>query len=729
VEEKRPEAKKSKESKEEKRIRKLSRKDVAGMSTSEFTAEMRVPFLRLLSYVGPYKTRFIMGIVFGAISGLFGAVMMFGMKFTFETLLPSGQKAEIIIDPGNAVPAGVGLIEPNPRDPAKPYWKDVEFKRIEEGQYEGWHGVDISKESGDIVKKIPFTDKTITIPKPDFSTSTGVTTAILISLLIPLMMGIRGLLTYFANYSLLFVGNRVQHDLRSQLFEKLTRHSLRFYSKQKTGELIQTVFNQTRMAAAAGTELSTSMVKDPISILAMVVVLFVWDWKFAISALVVFPLCMLPVILISRSVRKAGGKEEEQAGMVMVAMQESFAGIRTVKSYAREDYEQNRFNHASLMMMGFIMRWRKAMEIVSPMVETVASVGIAVALVYAKWSGMTSGQFLMMFMALIAIYPHAKALSRVQIQLQKCLIASTKVFEIMDTPWEVDDAEDAVDIPNPNGGIRMKGLTFGYQSDQPAVRELDVDFEPGKTYALVGPSGAGKTTIFSLLMRFYDPDEGTIEYDGIDVRKLKQDSLRDNIGIVNQDTFLFHDTIGNNIRYGRLDATEEEIEEAARKANAHDFIMAQPNGYETKVGDQGSTLSGGQQQRISIARTILRSAPVLLLDEAYSALDTESEKKIQDAIEDFSEGKTVIAIAHRLSTVLGADQIIVMNQGWVEARGTHEELLQHCELYQRLYRLQFEGEALIAEAADEAAAEHEKDSEEGSEEDSSAEEAEDSMTT
>jgi len=327
------------------------------------------------------------------------------------------------------------------------------------------------------------------------------------------------------------------------------------------------------------------------------------------------------------------------------------------------------------------------------MVETVASIGIALGLVYAKYTGMSAAQFLLMFAALIGLYPHAKALGRLQIELQKCVVASTKVFEIIDSDYEVDDAPDAYEMEEAKGAIELKDITFAYKEGIPALREVDLSLEPGKTYALVGPSGAGKSSLFSLLLRFYDPDEGSITLDGYDLRDLKQTSLRDQIGIVNQETFLFHDTIENNIRYGRLEASRLDIVEAAKQANAHDFIMEQDKGYETIIGDKGSTLSGGQQQRLSIARTILRDAPILLLDEAYSSLDTESEKVIQEAIETLSEGKTVIAIAHRLSTILDADQIIVMKEGWIEARGTHAELLESCELYQRLYTLQFEGEA------------------------------------
>jgi len=437
------------------------------------------------------------------------------------------------------------------------------------------------------------------------------------------------MLNYLNQYFLISVGNNVLYDLRDKTFSRLVNHSLRFYSQQKTGELIQTVFNQTRMAQTAGTQLASDLVKHPISIISIVGILIYWDWKFAIASLVVFPLCILPVLAISKKVRSAGGKEEEEAGMLMVAMQETFAGIRTVKSYAREDYERNRFNNASAKMMAFIMRWRKAMEITGPMVETVASIGIALGLIYAKYTGMSAAQFLLMFAALIGLYPHAKALGRLQIELQKCVVASTKVFEIIDTDYEIDDAPDAIEVEDSEGAIEFKDVSFAYKKGIPALRDIDLYLEPGKTYALVGPSGAGKSSLFSLIMRFYDPDTGGITLDGVDLRDIKQTSLRDQIGIVNQETFLFHDSIENNIRYGRLDANRIDIVEAARQANAHDFIIEQENSYETIVGDKGSTLSGGQQQRISIARTILRDAPILLLDEAYSALDTESEKVIQ----------------------------------------------------------------------------------------------------
>lgn len=614
-------------------IRKLSRKSVANLSTSEFIAEAKAPMLRLLSYVKPYRGRFSLGILIGVFYGLFNAVVVFGMKFVFEMVLPGNKSQETI--------------------------------------------------------QVPFMGQ-IQIPKPQLDQSDGIWLVLLSCGLIPLLILIRGLLGYLNTYCMLWVGQKVLYDIRSQTYSKLMHHSLRFYSKQKTGELIQTVFNQTRMVATVGSDLAANMIKHPISILTYVVSILWLDWRFAIAALVVFPLCMLPVIFISQRVRQAGGKEEEEAGHLMVNMHEAFAGIRVVKSLSREDYEIQRFNRGSAMIEKLVMRWRKAMEIVGPMVETVASFGIALGLAYAWYVKMPASNFLILYAALIAIYPHAKSLSQIQVMLQKCLVAATKVFEIQDKELDVADAPDAVALARCHGEIEFRDISFAYKKGIPAVQEISLRMEAGKRYALVGQSGAGKSTLFALLLRFYDPDRGHVLIDGQDIRTYTQSSLREQIGIVNQDTFLFHDTIYENIRYGKLDATKEEIEEAARKAHAHEFILAQEKGYETVIGDKGSNLSGGQQQRLSIARAFVRSAPILLLDEATSALDSEAERHIQDAIDALSQGRTVIAIAHRLSTILSADAIVLMEKGRVLAIGPHSELLRNCPEYQHLYHLQFE---------------------------------------
>jgi subfamily B ATP-binding cassette protein MsbA len=303
---------------------------------------------------------------------------------------------------------------------------------------------------------------------------------------------------------------------------------------------------------------------------------------------------------------------------------------------------------------------------------------------------MPASQFIALNGGLVLLYPPAKSLSRIPIMLQRCLVATTNVFNLMDREPAVKDAPDAKPLPQTaTGRITFEDTTFAYTEDAPALRGMTLDIAAHESVAFVGRSGAGKSTVFSLLLRLYDPQSGRILLDGVDIRSLTQASLRAQIGVVSQDVFLFHDTIYENIRYGRLDATEAEIHEAAKRAHAHDFILAQTHGYQTVIGDKGSLLSGGQRQRISIARAFLKNAPILLLDEAMSALDTEAERHVQGAIGDLSEGKTVLAIAHRLSTVIRSDKIVVMQDGLVTSVGRHEELLQTSDLYRSLYTMQF----------------------------------------
>ena len=613
-------------------VKRLSRKAAAKLSTAEFISEASPAVRRLLSYVKPYRGRFFVGIVFGILFGLSNALVFSGMKLLFDMVLPSAEKATAI-----KVPL-IGQIQtPSALPHDQAFWL--------------------------VVASCAF---------------------------LPLMILGRGLLGYLNSYCMMWVGQKVLNDLRTQTFAQLMRQSMSFYSKTKTGELIQTVFNQTRMVAQAGSDLAANLVKFPISILTLVVWLFVQDWKFALCALLVFPLCMIPVVQIGRKVRGAGGKEEEEAGMLMVTMHEAFSGIRLVKSLGREDYEIERFSKGADMLERLVMRWRKALQIVGPLVETVASFGIAAGLAYAWATGMTAQKFLVLYGALVAIYPHAKGLSQLQIMLQKCVVAASKVFEIVDRPLDIADDPAAVPLANARGAVEFDDGTCAYEKGaRPAVSGISLRMEPGRKYALVGQSGAGKSTLFSLLMRFYDPDQGAVRIDGRDIREYQQQSLRENIGIVNQDIFLFHDTIFNNIRYGKLDATKEEVEDAARRAHAHEFILEQRLGYKTVIGDKGLNISGGQQQRLSIARAFVRNAPILLLDEATSALDSEAERIIQASLDELCAGRTVIAIAHRLSTILNADAIVVMDKGRVLAVGTHRELLESCPEYRYLYDLQF----------------------------------------
>jgi len=634
------------EEKEDKKKR-YSRKDLANLDTLETWAVAKDTYAKLFRYMKPYRWRFFAGIFFEILSGLSNALIIYGFKIIFTVVLPTDKK-------GHGAADGMKI---------------------------GW-----GEHKWDLMSLFPHEWT---------QDHASVAPVIIACALVPFLFLLRGTLDYVANYLMMWVGNRVLYDLRNDTYKALLNQSLSYYAREKVGNLVQTVFNQARVAQQNLVTLSQDIVKRPVAIASILATLLFQNWHFTVYSLVVFPLCLWPVMAISKKVRRAGSQEELEAGQMMVHMTECFSGIRVVKANAREDYEQKRFNNANTKMNSLIMRYGKAMEIVGSLVEVVASFGVGVGLYYAWRTGINSNDFMVLVGGLTQIYPHTKALSRMQLMMQKTIVATSTVFATMEEIPEVADKENALVLPRLQGRIKFDDVTFTYQSakkkPRTAVKHVKLEMEPGKFYAFVGPSGAGKSTLFSLLQRFYDPDSGVISVDGHDLRDVTQRSLRNNIGTVSQDVFLFHDTIYANIAYGRGDATKEEVIEAAKKAHAHDFIQLQDQKYETVVGDKGCKLSGGQQQRLSIARAILRNAPILLLDEAMSALDAESEKIIQDAIATLIEGKTVIAIAHRLSTILKADAIIVMNHGDVLDIGTHAELLQRCELYQRLYQLQFEG--------------------------------------
>ncbi|MEZ5299055.1 MAG: ABC transporter ATP-binding protein [Verrucomicrobiales bacterium] len=655
-------------------MKRISRKDMADMSTSEIVKASTGPYKRLAGYLKPYKSRFILGILFGALAGLVNGGLVLTIRHVTGQVFPdkSGPAGQMITEGG-----GAETVVANPAARGQPLDGDFD-----------------NDGASNALELAKGTDLADALSKPEV---VGLSAIAMTAMLVPAAMALRGLFSYLNAYCLTWVSLRVLSDIRTSLFRRILGQSLDFFGKKKGGDLIQTIFNQTRIAQMALTNASSDIIKQPISIISAVIAIFYieiqavqgFPW-FSVGSLVLFPLCIAPVMYLGKKVRKSGGKEEEEAGMLMVVMQEAFAGIRVVKSQAREEYEQQKFEDANAKMMRFIMRWRKALEMVGPMVETVASVGVAAALVYVAMRELPAKDFLALQGGLVLLYPPAKALSRIHVMLQKCLAATTKVFELMDTPPKIQDKEDAKEIDVPNGEIVFDDVNHAYQKGINALEHFSLTIPPGKTYALVGETGAGKSTAFSLLLRFYDPYYGAIRIDGQDIRDVTQQSLRDNIGVVNQESFLFHDTIYENIRYGRLDATKAEIEAAAKKAHAHEFILEQPEGYQTVVGDKGCNLSGGQQQRISIARAILRDAPILLLDEAMASLDAETEKKVQEALDILCEGKTVLAIAHRLATILEADQIVVMAKGGVVVDiGTHLELLDRCDYYRRLYELQF----------------------------------------
>jgi subfamily B ATP-binding cassette protein MsbA len=500
----------------------------------------------------------------------------------------------------------------------------------------------------------------------------------------------RSICTYVNAYYMNWVSNKVVSDIRSQLFSKIVRHSMDFFNRMQAGFLISRITNDTRGMQAALTSVSSDLFKQPVTIVGAITVLLWMDWKFTVVTLVLFPMCMLPVRIYGKRARRAVQNQQEEMGQMVVTMHETFSGIRVIKSFTREEHQEKTFQRSNHLQFSNAMRMIRAMEATGPLVETIAALGVGLAFFYVYSTNLSAGQFFGLISGIFLLYDPVKTLSKLHVVMQQSVQSTTEIFRILDSLPSVEDAPDAIELPSSKGRIEFEHVTFRYGTgSSDAVKDINLEIESGKNYALVGPSGGGKSTMLSLILRLYDPTSGRIKIDGRDLRTLTQKSLREQIGLVTQDTFLFHDTIFNNIQFGRLDALPEEVYIAARTAFAHDFIMAQPKGYETIVGDKGCLLSGGQQQRLAIARALLKNAPILLLDEATSALDSESEKQIQRALERLAAGRTVIAIAHRLSTILSADQIVVMDKGIITEVGTHAELLDKSGHYRRLYDLQF----------------------------------------
>ena len=513
-------------------------------------------------------------------------------------------------------------------------------------------------------------------------------------IIIPAVMMIRSVFDYLNNYLSIWIGNKVLIDIRSRVMEHVTSQSLDYFNEMRAGTLIQKVFNET--LAMQGVFLMLSQqINQPIAIFTGIACLLKINWLFTVGALVLLPCVIAPVLALGKKIRRAATMEQAERGEMMVILHEMIAGIKVIKSFARTQHEVNRFNASSQTQFRQIMRVQRTIETIAPVVESLAGVGVTLGLVYAYQVHMDGSTLLTLCTGIFMLYQPAKGLSKTHLNLVRSLAVTRSVFELLRREPTVKDAPDAKVLTDCQGEIVFDNVSFGYRKDSDgrdilAVENINLRFEKGKYYALVGLSGSGKSTMLSLMLRFYDPLRGSIRIDGQDLRSLTQDSLHQQIGIVTQENFLFHETIFKNIIYGKLDASKEEVELAAKLAYAHDFIVAQQKGYETLIGDRGSQLSGGQQQRISIARALLKDAPVLLLDEAMSALDSEAEMQIQSALDELIKGRTTISIAHRLSTILKADMIVVMDAGRIVETGTCAELLAKGGHFKRLYDLQFE---------------------------------------
>ena len=504
---------------------------------------------------------------------------------------------------------------------------------------------------------------------------------------------VRGLFWYGQNYLMSYVGQSVIIDIRAAVFKKLQRLSVSFYDKNKTGTIMSYVTNDVNALQSAMVENTIEMITEGFILIGSVVAMIYLDWRLTLFTVCTFPVVLWFMEFFGKKIRKTGGRIQECTADITSVLQESVASARVIKSFVREDYEVDRFDVENRANFRANMKNAQLMATLTPVVELVAAIGVTMIIWYGGNNvingTITAGSLVAFLTYAVNISNPIKRLTRVIGNIQKALAAAQRVFMIIDMPEEIAESRDAKQLPEVSGKVEFKNVSFAYDDKGTVITDLSFSVKPGEVIAIVGPSGAGKSTIANLLPRFYDVNKGDIKIDGHSVREVTLDSLREQVGIVPQETMLFNGSVYNNILYGRLDATKEEIEAAAKAANAHDFIMQLTDGYETKLGDRGVNLSGGQRQRIAIARAILKNPRILILDEATSALDTESERVVQEALDRLMVGRTSFVIAHRLSTVKNADKILVLEKGNLVESGTHDELLALDGLYAHLYKIQY----------------------------------------
>jgi lipid A export permease/ATP-binding protein msbA len=502
---------------------------------------------------------------------------------------------------------------------------------------------------------------------------------------------IRGVTTFGNRYLMGYIGQRVVTDLRKRLFAHLQRLSISYYDKRRTGEIMSNLTNDIGALQTAIVENFVSLIQEAAIFVGSFVSMIYLQWKLTVLCLVIVPMVSFIIKFFGKKLHQSGKNVQEKLADVTAMLQEVIQGVRIVRSFNRSDYEIQRFDDVNEANFKANVRTIRQSSQLTPFVEFFSAIAITVIIWYGGLSVidgiMTSGELIAFLIYAINLANPTRRIAEAVGNIQKSLGAADRVFAILDTEPEVKNRPGAGALQVTAGRVEFDHVAFSYEPDHPVLTDISFTAEPGQTVAIVGPSGAGKTTIANILPRFYDVTGGSVRIDGTDIRDVTIGSLRDHIGLVPQDTLLFNTTIKNNILYGRLDATDEEVWEAVRAANAEHFIRELPMGIETRVGDRGLVLSGGQRQRIAIARALLKNPAILILDEATSALDTESEKVVQEALDRLMVGRTSFVIAHRLSTIQNADQILVINGGVIAERGTHEELMEKNGLYHELYTM------------------------------------------
>ncbi|MGE4489200.1 MAG: ABC transporter ATP-binding protein [Kiritimatiellales bacterium] len=499
---------------------------------------------------------------------------------------------------------------------------------------------------------------------------------------------LQGVAKFAAKYFVEWVGNRVVMDLRDRLFEHIHALPIQFFSGSRVGELISRITADTGLLTQLVSNVLGDLLREPFTMIGCIVAMFILDWKLSLISLVIFPVCIGPIVLLGRRVRKASRGGQEQTADMLSVVQESIGGALVVKAFQMEKEETRRFHQFNLGVFKLLMRQSRSNSMSEPIMIVLSSVGISAVVIYAYMNNLSLSLLFAFGAALVSMYKPAKSLSQIHLKVQRALPGAERIFEILDTKNTITDVPGAVPFSEHVKSLEFKEVSFAYKQKK-VLDRINLSVSAGQCVAFVGSSGAGKTTLVNLIPRFFDVTDGLIELNGRDLRKYTLESLRAQVGVVTQQTILFNRSVADNISYGSQNATRADIEAAARRANAHEFIMKLEKGYDTVIGERGSLLSGGMAQRVAIARALLKNPPILILDEATSALDTESERLVQGALNELMKDRTVFVIAHRLSTISHADQIVVLDQGQIVEKGTHTELLAKGGSYKYFYDIQF----------------------------------------
>ncbi len=506
---------------------------------------------------------------------------------------------------------------------------------------------------------------------------------------------LKSVFNYGQNYLMSYVGNRVITDIRQELFGKLIRLPVSYHDVNTSGRLVSRVVSDVTLMANAVAGVLKDIFQHGLTFLAMMGVIFYQNWRLAGLSVIVIPLAVVTMVRMGKRLRTLAASGQERMGDMASTLQESLSGIRMVKAYGREETEGERFQQSNRSFLSTTMKAIQVSSLGSSHMEVIGVLGVAAIIWYGGFlvinGSMTPGEFFSFLTAMFMAYTPIRKLSGSNNQLQQSLAAAERVFSVLDIKTEQDADRGQLELPRIAQWVTFEDVTFHYENQAvPALNDINLTIRAGEMVALVGSSGSGKTTLVNLIPRFYEPTAGRILIDGVDIQSYTLRSLRSQIGMVSQDVVLFDDSIRNNIAFGREDATDEEIIQAARLAYAHNFVEGLPQGYQTVVGEKGVKLSGGERQRLAIARAILRDPPLLILDEATSALDTESERVVQLALANLMKNRTTIVIAHRLSTIQQADRIMVLARGSIAEVGTHDELLRSGGQYKRLHAMQFQ---------------------------------------